>query len=282
MIDVPADVAIRVLELHKRFGDLVVLDGVTFDVARGRTTTIIGPSGCGKSVLLKLVVGLLTPDHGEILVGGVDMASATEEEKLRVRKRFGMLFQGGALFEDLSAGENVAFPLRYHTRLPAAERRRIAQEKLGLVELPEIYDRPTSALSGGQRKRVALARAIVLEPEVVLFDEPNSGLDPQTSNTIDQLIVRMQQQLGLTFVVITHDIVQALTVSDTIGMLWQGKLVAYAPREELRASEHPVVRQFLARNVPDPAPHSAPHPEHPLLPPLPLGEGRGEGEFDDV
>jgi phospholipid/cholesterol/gamma-HCH transport system ATP-binding protein len=242
------DVAIRVLGVHKRFGELVVLDGVDLDIARGRTTTIVGPSGCGKSVLLKLIVGLLPPDEGHIFVAGVDMARATDDEKRAVRKRFGMLFQGGALFEDLSAGDNVAFPLRHHTKLGAAERRRVAQEKLALVELPDVYDRPTSALSGGQRKRVALARAIVLEPEVVLFDEPNSGLDPLTSATIDDLIVRMRRHLGITFVLITHDIVQALSVSDTVGLLWQGQLVELGPRDAFARSEHPVVRRFLARS----------------------------------
>ena len=242
-------VAIRIEDLHKAFGELVVLDGASLDFLRGKTTSIIGPSGTGKSVLLKHIVGLLAPDSGHVWVGDVDMARASGRQKLAVRKRFGMLFQHGALFEDLSAGANVEFPLRYHTRLSASERRRVAQQKLELVELPDLYDRPTSALSGGQRKRVGLARAIVMEPEVVLFDEPNSGLDPLTSDTIDELIVRMQRQLGITFVVITHDIVQAAHISDWIGMLWKGELVAYAETAEFLASELPVVRDFLKRNV---------------------------------
>jgi phospholipid/cholesterol/gamma-HCH transport system ATP-binding protein len=243
------DAAIRLIDVHKRFGDLVVLDGVSFEVPRGRTTTIVGPSGAGKSVLLKLIVGLLPPDSGRVLVGGVDVAAADDAARLAVRKRLGMLFQGGALFDDLTAGENVAFPLRHHTTLSPAERRRVAEEKLALVELPDAYDRPTPTLSGGQRKRVALARAIVLEPEVVLFDEPNSGLDPLTSTTIDELIVRMRERLGITFLVITHDLVQALTVSDQVGLLWQGKLVAYGPVAAFRASEDPRVVRFLARQT---------------------------------
>ncbi|MEQ1506961.1 MAG: ATP-binding cassette domain-containing protein [Myxococcota bacterium] len=245
----PPDVAIRIVGLKKSFGPVRVLDGITLDLRRGRTTSIIGPSGCGKSVLLKHVVGLLRPDAGQVWVGDVDMAVATEAQKHEVRKRFGMLFQGGALFEDLSAGENVAFPLKYHTRLSAADRRKRATDTLALVDLPDLYDRPTPALSGGQRKRVALARAIVLEPEVVLFDEPNSGLDPVTSGTIDELILRMQRHLGSTFVVITHDIVQALAVSDTIAMLWDGRLVANGPREEVAGSDDPVVRRFFARSI---------------------------------
>ncbi|HHO50677.1 MAG TPA: ATP-binding cassette domain-containing protein [Deltaproteobacteria bacterium] len=239
----------RIEELRKSFGDLVVLDGVSLDILQGKTTAILGPSGCGKSVLLKHIVGLLRPDSGHVWIDGIDMAIATPEEKLQVRKRFGMLFQHGALFEDLTAGENIAFPLRYHTRLTAAQRRARAQEVLELVEMPELHDRPTSALSGGQRKRVALARAIVLEPQVVLFDEPNSGLDPMTSTTIDDLILRMKERLGITFVVITHDIVQAVRISDWVGMLWQGRLVAYAPLPVFLHSEHPIVRRFLSRTL---------------------------------
>ncbi|MCB9685045.1 MAG: ATP-binding cassette domain-containing protein [Alphaproteobacteria bacterium] len=245
----PESAAIRIVDLHKRFGDLVVLDGVSMDIPKGRTTTILGPSGTGKSVLLKHIVGLLRPDSGQVWVGDVDMAVASERQKLQVRKRFGMMFQGGALFEDLTAGENVSFPLRYHTRMTEAQRRERANEKLALVELPDVYDRPTSALSGGMRKRVALARAIVLEPEVVLFDEPNSGLDPLTSTTIDELIVRMKERLGITFVIITHDIVQAVAVSDQIGMLWKGHLVAYAETPAFVDSEVEIVRQFMARNL---------------------------------
>lgn len=244
-----SDPIIELRRVTKSFGTQRVLSDIDLRIERGRTTVIIGRSGTGKSVLLKHIVGLLQPDSGHVWVGDVDMAVASDVEKQRVRKRFGMMFQGGALFEDLSAGDNVAFPLRYHTRLSAAERRRVATEKLALVDLPDLYDRPTSALSGGQRKRVALARAIVLEPEVVLFDEPNSGLDPVTSATIDDLILRMKDKLGITFVVITHDIVQALAVSDTIGMLWKGRLVAFGPREEVAASDDPVVRTFLSRYV---------------------------------
>lgn len=247
MTDAPA---IRIVELCKRFGDLVVLDRVSMDIPRGKTTTLLGPSGTGKSVLLKHVVGLLQPDSGHVWVGDVDMARASARQLQQVRRRFGMLFQGGALFEDLTAGENVAFPLKYHTRLDDAGRRERAMEKLALVELPDCYDRPTSALSGGQRKRVALARAIVMEPEVVLFDEPNSGLDPLTSGTIDELIVRMKERLGITFVIITHDIVQAVAVSDRIGMLWKGKLVAYDETARFVRSEVGVVREFMARNFP--------------------------------
>lgn len=251
---------ISLRNVHKRFGDLVVLDDVSFDFPKGMTTVILGPSGTGKSVLLKHIVGLLQPDSGQVLVGDVDMARANERAKVGVRKRFGMLFQDGALFDNLTAGENVAFPLQFHSRLGAKARRERAEACLELVEMAGVYDRPTAALSGGQRKRVGLARAIVLEPEVVLFDEPNSGLDPMTSDTIDTLIVRMKAQLGITFIVITHDIVQALAVGDYIGMLYRGKLVEYGPKEDFLRTRHQIVRDFLQRNV------DLPEPSGPIIP----------------
>jgi phospholipid/cholesterol/gamma-HCH transport system ATP-binding protein len=252
--DDATDAIIRMVNLHKSFGSLRVLDDVSFDIPRGRTTAIIGPSGTGKSVLIKHIVGLLSPDSGQVWVGDVDMATASEKKKYEVRKRFGMLFQDGALFDSLSAGENVAFPLKYHTRMSEAERRKKAQEKLEMVELPNVFDRPTSALSGGQRKRVGLARAIVLEPEVVLFDEPNSGLDPLTSDTIDELIGKMKRELGITFIVITHDIVSTVNIADYIGMLYKGKLVEYGPTERFLKSRQQIVRDFLHRNVALPEP----------------------------
>lgn len=241
---------IRMIGLHKRFGALTVLDDVSLNIVKGKTTAIIGPSGTGKSVLLKHIVGLIQPDQGQILVEGIDMAHASERQKFAVRKKFGMLFQDGALFDNLTAGENVEFPLIYHTRLSASARRKKVDEALALVELPSLYDRPTSALSGGQRKRVGLARAIVLEPDLVMFDEPNSGLDPLTSDTIDQLIGRMKQQLGITFLVITHDIVSCVNIADYIAMLYKGKLVEYGPTAQFLRSRQQVVRDFLRRNVP--------------------------------
>ncbi|MGC6515917.1 MAG: ABC transporter ATP-binding protein [Myxococcota bacterium] len=244
-----SDAIIRCRNLCKRFGDLVVLDNVNLDFGRGRTTAIIGPSGTGKSVLLKHLVGLLRPDSGEVWIGDTDMASANDAQIHAARKRFGMLFQDGALFDSMTAGENVAYPLRFHTRLNEEERRQRALEVLDLVELADAYDRPTSALSGGQRKRVGLARAIVLEPEIVLFDEPNSGLDPLTSDTIDALIGRMKLQLGITFIVITHDIVSAVNIADDIGMLYGGRLIAFGDTASVVHSREPMVRAFLKRNL---------------------------------
>lgn len=245
----PEDTIIRLEGLSKRFGELVVLDGVDMSIERGKTTAIIGPSGTGKSVLLKHIVGLIQPDAGRLWVGDVDVAAASEKTKFEVRKRFGMCFQDGALFDSMTVGENVCFPLVHHTRMTESERRKRAQEKLELVELPHVFDRATSGLSGGQRKRVGIARAIVMEPEVVLFDEPNSGLDPLTSDTVDQLIMRMKAALGVTFIVITHDIVQAVAIADRIGMMFKGKLVEYLPTSGFVRSQKPEVRAFLARNL---------------------------------
>ena len=236
--------------VSKSFGSLVVLDGVTLRMPRGQTTAVIGPSSTGKSVLLKHIVGLIRPDSGAVRVCGVDMATASERDVYAVRKRLGMLFQDGALFDSLSTGENIEFPLQRHRPDMSAKQRRARVDRvLEMVELPGLYDRPTPALSGGQRKRVGLARAIVHEPEIVLFDEPNSGLDPITSDAIDQLIVHMKEALHITFVVISHDIVGTLNVANRIAMLYGGKLVAEGTTAEVTHSEHPMVRRFLGRNL---------------------------------
>jgi len=241
--------------VSKRFGDLVVLDDVSLHFPRGQTTAVIGPSGTGKSVLLKHVVGLLRPDAGEVRVFGTDMATAREAEIYAVRKRIGMLFQDGALFDSMSVGENIAFPLVQHRKdLDARRRRERVEEVLEMVELPGRYDYATSALSGGQRKRVGLARAIVHQPELVLFDEPNSGLDPMTSDAIDALIHHLKEVLGVTFLVISHDIVGTINVADRIAMLYQGKVVASGTTDEVTRSDHPVVRRFLSRNLVLPEP----------------------------
>ena len=245
---------IELKNVSKSFGTLTVLDDISLRIPPGETTAIIGPSGTGKSVTLKLIVGLLAPDAGEVRCFGVDMATAQEKALYQVRRRFGMLFQDGALFDSMTVGENIAFPLvHHHPELSEAERRRRVEEKLELVELPGVYDRPTSALSGGQRKRVGLARAIITEPEVVLFDEPNSGLDPLTSNAIDALIVRMKEAMGVTFVVISHDIVGTINIADHIAMLSGGKVVEWAPTAQFVRSREPIVRGFLERNLVLPA-----------------------------
>ena len=237
-------------DVARSIGDVTVLKGLSLEIPAGKTTAIIGPSGTGKSVTLKLIVGLLPPDRGSIRCFGTEITTASERELYAVRRRFGMLFQDGALFDSMTVGENVAFPLVHHHReLTEAQRRRRVEEKLELVELAGFYDRPTAGLSGGQRKRVGLARAIVTEPEVVLFDEPNSGLDPMTSEAIDALIGRMKATLGITFIVISHDIVGTVHVADHIAMLYGGDLIAWAPTEEFVRLQDPIVRRFLGRNL---------------------------------
>jgi phospholipid/cholesterol/gamma-HCH transport system ATP-binding protein len=246
----PPPPLIRLRGLTKSFGPNTVLNNVSFDIPEGRTTAIIGPSGTGKSVMLKHIVGLIRPDAGEVLCFGTDMARAPEPALYAARRRMGMLFQDGALFDSFTVGENVAFPLVHHApQMSDDERRAKVNEKLALVGLPGTYDRATASLSGGQRKRVGLARAIIMEPEIVLFDEPNSGLDPITSDAIDQLICDMKQALGVTFVVITHDIVGTVRVADYIAMLYRGDLIAWGPTAEVLRAEHPVLRAFLQRNL---------------------------------
>jgi len=243
------DPMIEFKKVSKRFGDLVVLREVDLKIPKGKTTALIGPSGTGKSVLLKHIVGLLHPDSGQVIVDGVNITGASEETLFECRKKFGMLFQHAALFDSLTTGANVEFPLIHHTKLNAQERREVVEDKLRLVDLDGLYERPTAALSGGQRKRVGLARAIVMEPDIVLFDEPNSGLDPLTSDTIDDLIVRMKDALGITFVVITHDIVSAVRIADYIGMLYKGDLLAFEPTAEFIKNPNPMIQAFLKRNL---------------------------------
>jgi phospholipid/cholesterol/gamma-HCH transport system ATP-binding protein len=241
---------IELRNVTKSFGPNTILRNISLKIPQGETTAIVGPSGTGKSVTLKHIVGLLRPDEGEVLCFGTDMATAPEADLYKVRRRFGMLFQDGALFDSMSVGANISFPLEHHAKhMSEDERRARVDEKLTLVGLPGIYDRPTSSLSGGQRKRVGLARAIVMEPEVVLFDEPNSGLDPITSDAIDALIQEMKEALGITFVIISHDIVGTVNVADHIAMLYGGDLIAFEPTEKFVRLKHPIVRKFLQRNL---------------------------------
>jgi phospholipid/cholesterol/gamma-HCH transport system ATP-binding protein len=232
------------------FGELQVLNDVSANFPAGETTAILGQSGAGKSVILKLLVGLLQADSGQVEVLGTDIGAASERELYTLRRRLGMLFQHSALFESLSVAENVAFPLEQQK--PRPDSREITQrvaEALESVGLKGFETRHVSELSGGQRKRVGLARAIITKPEILLFDEPNSGLDPITSEAIDGLICQMKRDLGITFIVITHDIVGALKVADHLCMLHDGRIVEHAPIQQFLRSEQPIVKAFLNRNV---------------------------------
>ena len=233
--------------MSKAFGSHVVLNNVSCQIKAGEITVLLGPSGTGKSVFIKHMVGLLKPDAGEVLVMGQDVPTLGTSELFSLRKRFGMLFQDGALFDSLDVGDNIAFPLRMHTKMKEAEIRERVARTLASVGLPGIEAKFPSELSGGMRKRVAFARAIIMEPDIVLFDEPNSGLDPVMSAAIDELILRMQRELEMTFVVISHDIPSAFLIADTIGMLYQGNLIAFGPKEEVKHSNNPILRQFFSR-----------------------------------
>lgn len=240
-------VAIELVHVTKRFGDRVILNDVNLVIARGRTTALLGPSGTGKSTVLRLATGLLSPEQGRVKTLGVDVFAASKSEVLALRRRMGMLFQDNALFGSLTVFDNVAFPLRRVARVDETIVKQRVEALLSMVGLPDVGDRTPDRLSGGQRKRIALARAIALEPELVLFDEPTSGLDPQTSASIDQLIRDTQQRLGITFVVITHDVESARLIADDVGMLDNGVIRVFGSRESVWASTDPVVRSFLDR-----------------------------------
>jgi phospholipid/cholesterol/gamma-HCH transport system ATP-binding protein len=233
------------VDLHKSFGPLPVLRGVSLDLERGRTTVVLGPSGCGKTVLLKHVIGLLPPDRGQVIFDGQNLAGLSERDLFKVRTRFGFLFQGGALFDSMTAIENVMFPLIEHTALGEHAIRRQARQCLAMVGLTDFAERMPAELSGGQRKRVALARAIALSPEVVLYDEPTTGLDPIRADVINELIHKLQDELKVTSMVVTHDMTSAFKVGDRLVMLHEGRILADAPKERFAHIDNPAVQRFV-------------------------------------
>ena len=236
---------IRLIDVYKAFGPKRVLEGFTLDVAEGETMVIIGYSGTGKSVAIKHIVGLLEPDSGEVWVDGLEVPKLSRRELYQLRARIGYVFQFAALFDSLSIGENVAMGLRKQQELSEEEIRRRVHEALDLVDLPDVAERFPAELSGGMRKRVGIARAIALRPKYILYDEPTTGLDPVTSAVIDQLMVRMREKLGVTSIVITHDMRSAYTVGSRIAMLYQGRVRQVGTVEEIRHTMDPVVRQFI-------------------------------------
>lgn len=231
--------------VRKRFGRLVVLDGIDLRLERGKTTVVIGESGTGKSVLLKHMVGLIRPDAGEVYVADQRIDNLKESQLVEVRRRFGFLFQMSALFDSMTAGQNVAFPLMELTRYSPEEIGRIVSRKLGLVGLDGIQPKRPAELSGGQKKRVALARAIALDPEIILYDEPTTGLDPIRADTINDMIIKLKLELGITSVVVTHDMTSAFRVADRILMLSEGKFIADGTAANFRNSTDPRVRGFV-------------------------------------
>ncbi|HEY1635353.1 MAG TPA: ABC transporter ATP-binding protein, partial [Acidimicrobiales bacterium] len=229
----------------KSFGSHTVLQDISFDIPKGRITAIMGPSGTGKSVMLKNIIGLLTPETGEIWVEGEQIVGMRDRDLYRIRRKMGVLFQDGALFGSMNIYDNIAFPLREHTKKSEREIRDIVTEKLDMVGLAGTEAKLPGEISGGMRKRAGLARALVLNPEIVLFDEPDSGLDPVRVAYLNQLIIDLNAQTDATFLIVTHDIGTARTVPDNLGMLFRRELVMFGPREVLLTSEEPVVKQFL-------------------------------------
>ena len=236
---------IQVHDLKKSFNGLTVLDAVSFQIENGESVAIIGRSGCGKSVLLKHLIGLLKPDSGEVLIDGENIVPMDERQLLRVRRKFGMVFQGSALFDSMTVAQNVAFGLRRFEHLTEAEIARRVAETLEMVDLPGTQDQDPAELSGGMRKRVGLARAIVYEPQIVLYDEPTTGLDPIVSDSIDQLMLRVRDRLKVTTVVVTHDMRTARRVGQRVLMMHDKKIYASGAPDAFFASQDPVVRQFI-------------------------------------
>jgi len=229
----------------KSFGRLKVLDDMRLNIERGKTTVVIGPSGCGKTVLIKHLIMLLRPDRGEIYFDGERIDHLKEYQLMKVRRRCGFLFQAGALFDSQTVAQNIAFPLWQHTNLPQEKVDRLVREKLELVGMAHFGDRYPSQLSGGQQKRIALARAIALSPEVILYDEPTTGLDPIRADTINELILKLQRELRITSIVVTHDMNSAYKIADRIVMLDKGRILIDGTAEEIRASSNTRVQHFI-------------------------------------
>ena len=243
------DLALRVVDIKKSFGDRQVLKGVSVDVPRGSILVVLGGSGMGKSVLMKHMIGLLKPDSGAVIVDGEDITRLNAVGLKKVRSKFGMVFQNGALFDSMTNYENVAFPLREHRKnLKGEALDKRVRELFGLFSLdPDtVGPRFPSEISGGQRKRVGLARAVALEPQIVLYDEPTTGLDPITTDQVDEMILEAKQKLNVTSIVISHDIASAFKIADDIIFVYDGNIVAEGLKDEMLASKHPFVEQFFA------------------------------------
>lgn len=237
---------ISVQNLHKRFGAKTVLDGLDLDVMKGQSMVVIGGSGTGKSVLLKCILGILRPDAGSILIDGVETVTAYGAERYELLKKFGMLFQGSALFDSLTVWQNVAFGLMANGAVKRQDAREIAIQKLRRVGLtPDVADLSPSELSGGMQKRVGLARAIATEPEIIFFDEPTTGLDPIMADVINELIVELVQELGATTLSITHDMASVRKIADRVAMLYKGKIIWTGSKADIDHSENPYVDQFI-------------------------------------
>ena len=242
---------IRLENVHVKFGDRHIHKGIDMVFPPGQTSVVIGPSGCGKSTILKLVAGLLRPTSGHVWVDDRDITTLDKQELAEFRLRLGFLFQGGALFDSMTVGENVAFPITEHERRPKAEIAKLVEEKLRVVNLPGVSDLFPSNLSGGMQKRVSLARAIARDPGIILYDEPTTGLDPITSTVIEDLIVKLTRETQATSIVVTHQLSTIFRTADTITMLHQGHVVGSGTPDEMKHSDVPLIRNFLEGTVTD-------------------------------
>jgi len=239
--------------LYKSFDRKSVLRGLDLSIEGGESIVVMGRSGCGKSVLLKHMVGLLEPDEGEVRIDHLDIVGVNRRKLFEIRMRFGMVFQGAALFDSLTVGENVGLALREHTSMRDADIRRVCEEKLALVGLEGVSDKRPAELSGGMKKRVGFARAIAMDPECVLYDEPTTGLDPIMADVINNLIIKLKTELSITSVVVTHDLASAYKVADRIAMLHDGRIIFDGTPQEVRATDEPIVRQFVEGRAEGPA-----------------------------
>ncbi|MCK4886682.1 MAG: ABC transporter ATP-binding protein [Planctomycetes bacterium] len=241
---------LAVKNLTKKFGDKLVLDNISLSIEKGKTTVVIGPSGCGKTVLIKHLIALLRPTSGEVYFKGQRIDNLEEKDLNRLRVSYGFLFQGGALFDSLSVAENILFPIREHYKITKdSGLEELVKTKLAMVGLDGFQEYYPASLSGGQKKRVALARAIALNPEVILYDEPTTGLDPIRSDIINELIMKLQRNLGATTIVVTHDMTSSYKIADRIVMLYGGKIIADGDTDYIRNNPHPVVQQFINGRV---------------------------------
>lgn len=240
---------IEIIDLYKSFNGSAVLKGINLKVEKGEIVALIGRSGYGKSVLLKHIVGLMKADRGAVLIDGVNIGETRGRNLERLRKKFGFLFQGGALFDSLTVFENIAFPLREKTRMSKEKIRERVLFELEQVELSGVENRYPAELSGGMKKRVALARSLVMNPEIMLFDEPTTGLDPITAQSINKLIHQTHQRLNFTGIIITHDINQILSIVQKVALLNNGRIELFGTPDEVRSSKHPLMRQFLTGEI---------------------------------
>lgn len=236
---------ITIVDLHKSFGPKAVLRGVNLTIEKGETMVVIGQSGSGKSVLLKHLIGLLRPDRGEIYIDGVEITRLREDDLQEITRKFGLLFQGAALFDSMTVAQNVAFGLERYTRLSPEEIRARVTESLALVGLVGVEDLMPHQLSGGMKKRVGLARAIAYRPEIMLYDEPSAGLDPIRADSINELINQLKRDMGVTALAITHDMTSSYKIADRIAMLYEGRIIEVGTPKEIQHSSNPIVQQFI-------------------------------------